>query len=187
MKMFIYPPREDSCLLSEVLKKEILKLKKSDKKNFKFLDMGAGTGIQGETLINKGINPKNTAFADINPDAIKHLKIQFPKSKIIHSDLFSKIKKSSKFNIIVFNPPYLPKDKSNFDKGKDTTGGKKGNEIIIKFLKQAKNHLNTDGKIYLLTSSLTPKINFKKIGYNSRLIAKKKLFFEELFVLVLTQ
>jgi len=88
-----------------------------------------------------------------------------------------------KFNIIIFNPPYLPKDKNEPKESQTaTTGGKKGNEIILKFLKQAKNHLETKGIIYLITSSLTPKIDFKKLGYKSKEIGCKKLFFEKLYI-----
>ena len=178
-KQEIYFPDEDSFLLSEVLEKEIKKLS-NQKLSIKILDMGSGSGIQAKTAIDAGANPKSITLGDINSEAIKHLKKTFTKSKIIHSNLFEKIK--GKFDLIIFNPPYLPEDK--FDKEKDTTGGKKGNEIIIKFLKQAKSHLakDKDGKILLLTSSLTPKINFKKFGYDSKLLVKKKIFFEELYV-----
>ena len=99
----------------------------------------------------------------------------------IYSDLFSNIKE--KFDIIIFNPPYLPEDKNNKEDRESklaTTGGKKGSEIINRFLQQAKKHLTKDGKIFLLTSSLTKNINW--LDYKKKLIAKKKLFFEELMV-----
>ena len=120
----IYSPAEDSYFLSEVLKKNI--------KNYKIniLDMGSGSGIQAQTLIDLGINPKNITLVDINPKSISFLKKKFSKSKIIKSNLFSNIK--GKFELIVFNPPYLPEHK--YDKQPDTSGGKKGSEIINKFL-----------------------------------------------------
>ena len=179
--MEIYSPEQDSFLLAKILKKEIKQLIVSNP-NLKVLDIGSGSGIQAKTAIDAGANPENITLSDINSEAIKHLKKNFTKSKIIKSNLFEKIK--TKFNLIVFNPPYLPEDK--FDKEKDTTGGKKGDEIIIKFLKQAKNHFTYNGKALLLTSSLTPMkiINtlLKKYNYNSKLLEKKKIFFEELKV-----
>ena len=171
----IYQPAEDSFLMSEVLENEIPKLKKINP-DLKILEIGSGSGIQLQTLTDLGIKKKNIFSCDINPDVVKHCKkMGF---NCIQSDLFEKIKGS--FDIIVFNPPYLPENK--YDKNKDTTAGKKGNEIILKFLKQAKNYLAKNGKILLLTSSLTPKINFEKYDYKFKLIKNKKLFFEELFV-----
>jgi len=80
--------------------------------------------------------------------------------------------------LIIFNPPYLPREKH--DEGKDTTGGKNGSEIINKFLNQAKAHLNKNGKILLLTSSFTKNINW--LDYKKELLGTKSLFFEELYV-----
>jgi release factor glutamine methyltransferase len=171
--MKIYEPEEDSYLLQEILKE---KIKLKDFKNKKILDMGSGSGIQTKTLVGLGILPENITLVDINRDVTKFLKRDFPNSKTIHSNLFSKIK--GKFDLIVFNPPYLPDDK--FDKKPDTSGGKNGSEITNKFLSQAKKHLTKSGVIFLLTSSLTKGINFK--GYNKKLLKKKKLFFEELYV-----
>jgi len=175
MNSEIYQPAEDSYILKETLK---IYLKKIKDKNIKIIDMGSGSGIQAETCRKLGY--VNILTGDINPNVIKHLKQQGFKS--IKSDLFSKIKQ--KFDLIIFNPPYLPEDK--YDKEPDTTAGKKGYEIIIKFLEQAKNHLNQDGSIILLFSSLSKPEIIKKqateLGYKLKLINKKKIFFEELFV-----
>ena len=57
----------------------------------------------------------------------------------ITSDLFDKIPKNKKFDIVAFNPPYLPEDKREDKESQlTTTGGKKGNEITLRFLKKAK-------------------------------------------------
>ncbi len=172
----IYQPSEDSYFLSRILKKKIPKLLNKNKNLYKVLDIGAGTGIQAETLINYGIKPNNVTLTDVNINAINYLSTKFPKSNVLKSNLFSKV--SERFDLIIFNPPYLPKDK--FDKEKDTTGGKKGSEIINRFLEQAKNHLNKNGRIILLTSSLTKGIKWG--DYNKKLLGKNKLFFEQLYV-----
>lgn len=174
--MKIYSPAEDSYLLSEVLKKQAHILFKQNPE-LKFLEIGTGSGIQLQTLFNIGIKKENIFSCDINLEAVKYCKnLGF---NCINSNLFQKI--SGKFNFIIFNPPYLPK---SFKEPKDsqiaTTGGKKGGEIINEFLKQAKKYLTSDGKIFLLVSSLTKNINWQ--NYNKKLLEKKKLFFEELFV-----
>lgn len=179
--MEIYQPSDDSYLLSEVLTNEIKKIidklsKKSNNKNLKFLEIGAGSGIQLKTALKSGIEKENIFAVDINPEAVKHCKSLGFSCKRSH--LFDKIHKNHNFDIIVFNPPYLPEDK--YDKKPDTSGGKKGNETINLFLKQAKNYLAENGTIFLLTSSLTPNFNYS--GYKRKLLAKKKIFFEELYV-----
>lgn len=168
----IYSPAEDSYLLAGVVKKIILS-------NKKILDMGSGSGIQAKTILEQKIKPENLTLADVNPAVIRHLKKIFPECNIIKSNLFENIK--DKFDVIIFNPPYLPEDEKELKSSRlATTGGKKGSEIINRFLKDAKKYLNQDGKIILLISSLTRDINWN--AFNKKLLAKKKLFFEEIYV-----
>lgn len=171
----IYPPAEDSFFLAGFVKNCVAK-NKSGAGSPKILDMGSGSGIQAEAAISAGIKPENTTLVDKNTSAIKHLKQKFPLSNIVNSDLFSKVK--GKFDLIIFNPPYLPKNK--FDSEIDTAGGKRGSETINEFLRRAKSHLEKSGKILLLASSFTKGIKWS--GYKKILLGKKKLFFEELYV-----
>ncbi|RLG11744.1 hypothetical protein DRN73_04515 [Candidatus Pacearchaeota archaeon] len=196
----IYQPSEDSYLLSEAIKK----LKHL--KNKKVLEIGSGSGFQLQIL--KDLNVKNVFASDINPNAVKQCKsLGF---KCVQSDLFENIKNATltgvqkksrpsmlrgrsarkikgfpRFDLIIFNPPYLPKDTNEPETSAlATTGGKKGSEIINRFLKQAKNYLKKNAKIILLTSSLTKNINWQK--YKRKKIAQKSLFFEKLYVWEIT-
>jgi len=173
----MYHPREDSYLLSFVLTKYL----KNKVKNIKILDIGSGSGIQAETCRKLGF--KNINVSDTDPQSISFLKKK--KFKAIKSNLFSNIKE--KFDLVIFNPPYLPEDK--YDKEKDTTGGKKGYETILRFLKQAKEHLRENGAILLLYSSFSkPRVikrEAKKLKYEIKLLAQKRIFFEELYVIEL--
>jgi release factor glutamine methyltransferase len=180
MHSSIYTPEQDSYLLANAVKQFLNKI--DNKGNLKVLEVGSGSGIIAETLINQGILQDNLTLTDINPEAIKLLTSKFPKANIIISNLFQNIN-HQKFNLIIFNPPYLPKDKENKEPVQSrvaTTGGKKGSGIINKFLQQAKDLLKQDGKILLLTSSLTQDINW--LDFKKKLIAEKKLFFEKLWV-----
>lgn len=182
----VYIPQEDSFLLQEQVKEYILKQKaKRAIGGIKVLDMGSGSGIQAQTCIKAGVKKENVLCADIDKETIYHLKKE--KLRVIKSNLFSKIKKNkeNKFNLIIFNAPYLPEDK--YDKQVDTTAGKKGNEIIISFLKQAKNYLKKEGSILLLFSNLSkPKTILtcsKKLDYKSKKLAEQSMgFFEKIFV-----
>ena|SRR3989338_8889396 len=178
-----YMPAEDSFLLEEQVKKYISSLTKEQKDEFKVLDMGSGSGIQARAAIASGIKRKNIICADINKEAIVELKRQkLPARK---SNLFSNINKEKKFNIIVFNAPYLPSDK--YDKQPDTTAGKKGYEIILKFLRKAQRYLAKEGIILLLFSSLSHPEKIlayaKKRGYQAEKLAEKNVgMMETLFV-----
>jgi release factor glutamine methyltransferase len=169
----VYPPSEDSYLLEAEVKKYLSNIK--DKSEFKVLDMGSGSGIQAKACIASGIKRKNIIAADIDRETIEELKKQkIPARK---SNLFSNINKEKKFNLIIFNTPYLPEDK--YDKKADTTGGKKGNEVTIKFLRKAKNYLVKEGVILLLFSSLSKPEQIlayaKKRNYKSEKLAEKNV------------
>lgn len=168
----IYEPAEDSFLLQKYVKKYA---------KGKVLDLGTGSGIQALTAFKK---TKNVLAVDINPSAVEQLKKKGIKARI--SDLFSNVK--GKFDLIIFNPPYLPEDEREpQDSSTATTGGKKGYETIERFLKQAKKFLKKDGKILLVFSSLTGNIEnlFNKYGYGFKKLEEKKLFFEKIYIYIL--
>lgn len=168
----MYPPSEDSYFLAEQLARYLSKLKG---KNIKFLDLGTGSAIQAKTA-SRFLGKNSILCSDIGKKEVGHAKNLGFKS--IQSDLFSKIR--GKFNLISFNPPYLPESK--YDKKQDTSGGKQGDELILRFLKQIKKHLAENGKIFLLLSSLTPRkrINKEIKNFKKKVVSRKKLFFEQL-------
>lgn len=180
--MQVYEPAEDSFLLEECILEENLEGKKC-------LDMGAGSGILSEAMLKKGAN---LVYAiDINYKALlasqKRNSDYKNKMKFIESDLFEKLK-GEEFDFITFNPPYVPSEEI---KWKDLDGGKKGREIIDKFITQFVGHLSSTGVCLLLISSLNNyeevKEEITKKGLFVNVIARQKLFFEELMVLKITK
>lgn len=168
----IYEPAEDSFLLQKYVRKYA---------EGKVLDVGTGSGIQAITALEK---TKDVLAVDINPEAVKLLKEKGIKAKV--SNLFSNVK--GKFNLIIFNPPYLPEDKEEpKDSATATTGGKKGYELTEKFLKQAKSFLEKEGRILMVCSSLTGDVEklFKKYRYKSKKLEEEKYFFEKIYVYLL--
>ncbi len=189
----VYEADEDSFLLLDALKKELgLYMASSGKTiaTIRFLEMGAGSGYIGFSMALEGL--KDITLADVNPEAIVYLNSEAEKSavsaNILHSDLFSEFTKpksiKEKFDIIIFNTPYLPNDEGVFDPA--LHGGSRGNEIAIRFLNQAKDFLADDGFILLLTSSLSHPEEVEDFaeqkGYTYDEIASKHLFFEELII-----
>ena len=177
--MEIYEPREDSNLLANQVIKTVTK-------NVKALDMGTGSGVIVEALLTK---TNDVTGADINPYAIEYASKKYPKAKFVQSDLFNNIK--DKYDVITFNPPYLPEDKrEDLETALMTTGGTEGYELLIKFLTQAIKHLNKTGCILALFSTLSkPDVILKKaeeIGYKHETLASQKIFFETLYVVRFT-
>ncbi len=179
----IYEPHEDSYLLQKQIRKYC-------KPNYKVLDMGTGSGIQAREAAlycNNilGVDIQKTVIDNLNENKKYFENKRLRKIKYKVSDLFSNVK--DKYDLIIFNPPYLPQD-INID---DITiyGGKKGYETIQRFLSQVNNYLKPNGKILLLFSSLSKEkkvIEFiEKSGLKYTFISGKKIFFEKLSVVVL--
>jgi release factor glutamine methyltransferase len=139
----VYKPREDSHLLQS----QVQKLAKGKR----VLDMGTGSGIQALTAAISGA--KEVWACDINPMAIaltdENAKKNNVEIKTFLSDLFSAIHPDEKFDLIIFNAPYLEPAKPI---DIQWSGGAK---LLLKFLDQAKKHLTKNGKILFVFSSLT--------------------------------
>ncbi len=169
----IYEPSDDSYLLLKYVRKYALG---------KVLDVGTGTGIQAVGALE---NTDDVLAVDINPECVEYVKKKGVNAK--KSDLFSDV--GGKFDVIIFNPPYLPEDEREDKESKlSTTGGKKGYEVLHKFLKQAKNFLNSEGKILIVFSSLTGNVDLilKKEGYIFECLEEEKVFMETLYVYLVT-
>ncbi len=180
----IYTPSDDSFLIAEHAKKLAFG---------NVLEVGTGSGyVVIQLMTNKNI--KEMTAIDINKEAIDFCKknIMSKKIKFMQSDLFSIIKGKDKFDTIIFNPPYLPEDN---DEPKDsalaTTGGKKGYEIILRFLDNLNDHLEEQGICLLLFSSLSKKDiidqHLDRLLFNYFLLEEKNLFFEKLYVYKITK
>ncbi len=168
----IYQPKEDSYLLAKYVRKYA---------EGKVLDVGTGSGVLAETALE---NTKDVLAVDINEEAVEYCKKKNINS--IKSDLFENV--NGKFNLIIFNPPYLPKDEDEDEEIQlVTTGGEKGHEIIERFLKEAKDFLKKEGIILIVFSTLTGDVEslIEKYGYKNKLLEEESLFFEKLKILKL--
>ena len=206
----VYSPSDDTFLIVDYFRKAVTNAS-FDGYNIKkvnyILDMGTGTGIIAiflQMLASQlsSLNPKIYA-SDILKEAIfcakNNEKINNFKGEIrfIHSDLFKSFPKKlkHKFNVIIFNPPYLPAleiktNKTSTDIDYSWNGGEEGNETILLFFNQVVPFLNPDHNaiclLYFITSSRVKRDNISKtllkLGFETNIIAKKHLFFEDIIL-----
>ncbi len=91
--------------------------------------------------------------------------------------------RSSLFDVVVMNPPYLPSDGIA---DPTTDGGKNGFEIPRKFLDEALRVASPEGKVLILLSSATNLELFKEYCNNMSVacttLLKQHIFFETIYV-----
>jgi len=170
--MTVYQPREDSNLLA----KQILE---KDLDGMRCLDMGTGSGIIAGKMVRSGA--ENVVAADINPEAVKEASEKLSDAEnvnVVESDLFENV--DGKFDIIAFNPPYLPGDEVDEDmEGREIwRGGDSGEEFTEEFLGTARDYLAENGEILFVVSSLS---DFDVSEYE--IVDTKELWFEDIYVL----
>lgn len=169
----IYEPAEDSYLIAEEVRKRA--------KEKMVLDVGSGSGILMEAALEAGA--KSVKGVDIDLESVEFCEER--SLDVVESDLFKNI--SGKFDLIVFNPPYLPlDDREDEESGRITSGGVKGDEIIVRFLGEVGDYLEEGGEVLILVSSLTP---LEEIGeileakrFFKKVVASEKFFMERLEV-----
>jgi release factor glutamine methyltransferase len=177
----IYEPREDTFLIL----KEVAKLSSGN-----VLDMGTGSGILAFAA---AVKADSVIGADINPDAVEFCKkraaeLGVKNTSFIVSDLFSYFERHAlKFDLIIFNPPYLPEMHGEEEEVRTiVSGGKKGYETLERFFSQASEYLMPFGKILVLFSTLTGKDKVHEIierfGFSFQKLSEEDLFGETLFV-----
>jgi len=163
-----YPPSEDTFFIANNIENE---------QGQYALDIGSGSGYLTKLL------SKNFSFVvgtDINCNVLQHQTSYKTKNLICcnGSDALN-----IKFDFIVCNLPYLATDEI-LDIATD--GGAEGFEIPKKIFDSAQKNLKNDGKFVFVTSSLSnyeKLIDYvQKLGLKPQIIAKKKLFFEELIL-----
>jgi len=147
----------------------------------KVLDVGTGSGILARAAYSVGA--REVLAVDIDDEILESLKNE--KFEVKKSDLLESV--FGKFDLIVFNPPYLPRDeREDLESARATTGGERGDEIIVRFLESVGEHLEKNGTILLVVSSLTPLDGIERIlkerGFMKRVVASKRIFMEELWV-----
>ncbi len=193
----IYEPDADSFLLLDALE---LRLNEIHELNpLIILEFGSGSGL-ATTFVAKHFCPTSCLFfaVDMNPHACYSTKRTFVQNNVhqkhclnvIQCDLAGPLinRLSSKVDLLLFNPPYVPTETSDVKEVIERTyaGGKQGIEVIEKAIEQASRLLSPKGLFYMIALEEN---NFetiqqlaKEVGLTSEIVLKRRTLIERLFV-----
>ena len=178
----VYIPSDDSFLLAENL--EI-------KEGQSVLEIGTGSGI---VSMYASLLTDDVTATDINYNALELAEKNFHLNnintiKLEFGDLFEPVK-DQKFDVILFNTPYLPTDSDDIiddDLNYAFDGGLDGRNVIDRFINQVSNHLNDKGIVQMIQSSLSDNdrtLNmFDRNGFIAEIAESEKFFFEEIVLI----
>ena len=175
----MYEPAEDTFFLDDVLK---------NYQGKNALEIGIGSGYLTHRLCQ---NFELVVGTDISFDSLlfaKNNSLKNDRNKfLVCTDLGLSLK--NKFDLIVSNPPYLPEGPVKFE---DQTihGGPEGIELSLKLTESCVYLLSETGKLLIVRSNLSNlhkmDQHIKGLFLQSKIVARKRLFFEILEVVELS-
>ena len=177
----VYPPAADTYLLLDAIVIEPADV---------ILDVGCGVGLATLVAASKA---QRVISLDISHLAVRNTIQNLRRNdlgfnvSVVQSDLFSGLSNSTKFSMIMFNPPYLPADKMTTEMDHALIGGEDGSEITELFVREASAFLERDGRLYVVVSTLENVDAITKVfhdnGFQVERVNETSLFFEKIQVL----
>ena len=175
----VYEPAEDSYMLADNL---------LVREGMSVLEIGTGSGI---VAMYASRLTDSVTVTDINFDACELAGKNFRANgidniEILFGNLFEPVE-NRKFDIILFNTPYLPTENDeiiddNLNYAFD--GGLNGRKVIDLFLNEVKNHLNDGGIVQMIQSSLSGNDEtldkLDREGFIAEIAAEEHFFFEDI-------
>jgi len=172
----VYSPAEDSFLLLRAALREV-------RPTDRVLEVGTGSGYVAAGLLGRAAVVVAT---DINPHAARYARARGLAA--VRTDLAMGL--SGPFDLILFNPPYLPTaPEERIDDWLEYAldGGPTGRATIERFISDIGRVLSPFGRVLLLVSSLTDpgavRELFARQGFVAFIVDEERLEGETLYVL----
>lgn len=188
----VYPPLEDTHLLLRALALEAPALA-----GRRALEMGPGSGLVALTAARAGAR---VTAVDLNPEACRLTRRNArdnglaDRVALVRGDLWGPLRPGVRFDLVLFNPPYLPAAGEDHVEGPMDLalhGGGSGIDVSARFLEGLPDHLAPGGKALLLLSSLADTAPLQALaagaGLAWREVVEERFFYERLFVVALTR
>ncbi|BAB59333.1 hypothetical protein [Thermoplasma volcanium GSS1] len=162
----VYEPSDDTFLLMQYAECK-----------GRAIEIGCGTGLVSIYFKKRGCNIE---CVDLNQSAVdctkRNAEINGVSLNVYASDLFEAAR--GVYDTVLFNAPYLPVS----DEDMAWSGGK-SMELISRFLRESKNHINRSSNIFIVLTDLTDNESlFMDEGFLYEVIKKYCFDFEDILL-----
>ncbi len=175
----VYEPHDDTFMLARVVKDRI-------QPGDRFLEVGCGAGVVAMTAARAGAHVTAT---DMNPHAVELCRHNAKQNRlsidVVETDLMAGL--IGPFDVVAFNPPYLPTEEEDKVKGPLNLafdGGPDGNAVVLRFAEQLAD-LQVDEVLVIHSSLSDPEPLHRRmgdLGYDHEVAAEERHFYERLTV-----
>ncbi len=143
----VWGPNIDTLVFCQTLTKERLHGVKTA------LEIGCGSGFIGRFVLEHSAEVAEMHFVDINPHAVQCARdsVVDPRA-VYHEGNGLEYLEGRRFDLIVCNPPYIPRPHSLADNAYE------GVDLLAYFILHGARHLNPGGRIVVMTSSVAASV-----------------------------